>query len=144
MRQLSGLKPAILQAAPSVGALLTLAAGGMLLVSGATPSDPLRFGWLMSWSPLWLIEISHFLSSILGLALVLSAFGLKRRLGAAWAAAIILSLVAAVLAVFKGLDYEETIVLLGLVLLLAPVRAAFSRTAQLNRMEINPGWMVSS
>ena len=144
MRQLNSLRPAILQAAPNVGALLTLAAGVMLLVSGATPSDPRRFGWLMSWSPIWLIEISHFLSSVLGLALVLSAFGLKRRLGAAWAATIILSLVAAILAVFKGLDYEETVVLVGLVLLLAPTRAAFSRTARLNRMEINPGWMLSA
>ena len=35
---------------------------------------------------IFLIEISHFLSSILGLALVMMAFGLSRRLGAAWIA----------------------------------------------------------
>ena len=73
-----------MQAAPTVAALLTLAAGVMLLVSGATPTDAERFGWLMSWAPLVLIEVSHFASSLVGLALVLIAFGLKRRLDAAW------------------------------------------------------------
>ena len=63
------------------------AAGVMLLVSGATPSDPERFLWLARYTPIILIEISHFLSSILGLVLVLLAFGLRRRLDAAWVAA---------------------------------------------------------
>ena len=116
----------------------------MLLVSGATPSDPDRFGWLMSWAPLPLIEVSHFLSSILGLALVLVAFGLKQRLDAAWAASVLLSAVAAVLALFKGFNYEETLVLLGVCLFLLPFHQAFPRTAQLTRMEITPGWMVSA
>lgn len=144
MSRLGGFGPAILQIAPKLTAALTLMAGVMLLVSGATPSDPERFGWLMSWAPLWLIELSHFLSSILGLALVLVAFGLNRRLDAAWGATIALSLVAAVLAFFKGVDYEESLILVGLCLLLAPLREAFDRTARLSRMEITPGWLISA
>ena len=133
-----------MQAAPTICALLTLAGGVMLLVSGATPSDPDRFGWLMSWAPLPMIEVSHFLSSILGLALVLVAFGLKQRLDAAWAASVLLSAVAAVLALFKGFNYEETLVLLGVCLFLLPFHQAFPRTAQLTRMEITPRWMISA
>ncbi len=133
-----------MQAAPTVLALATLASGVMLLVSGATPSDPERFGWLMSWAPMPLIEISHFLSSILGLALVLVAFGLKRRLDAAWAASVLLSAVAGVLALFKGLNYEETGVLAALCVGLLPFHGAFPRTARLTRMEIAPGWMLSA
>ncbi len=144
MHRLSGLRPAIMQAAPTVLAILTLAAGVMLLVSGATPSDPVRFEWLVSWAPLPLVEISHFLSSILGLALVLVAFGLRQRLDAAWAASLGLSLVAAVLALFKGFNFEETAVLAGLALLLLPFHEAFPRTARLTRMEITPGWMISA
>ncbi len=144
MRRLGGLKPAVLQVAPGLSAVLTLAAGVMLLVSGATPSDPARFGWLMSWAPLLLIEVSHFVSSILGLALVLTAFGLNRRLDAAWGATILISLTAAALALLKGFDYEETLVLVGLCLLLLPLRDAFSRTAHLSRMEITPAWMASA
>lgn len=144
MSRLGGFGPAILQIAPKLAAALTLMAGAMLLVSGATPSDPERFGWLMSWAPVWLIEISHFLSSLLGLALVLVAFGLNRRLDAAWGATIALSLAAAVLAFFKGVDYEESLILIGLCLLLLPLREAFDRTARLSRMEIAPGWLISA
>ena len=79
MRRLGGFRPAVLQVAPIVAAVLTLACGAMLLVSGATPSDPGRFEWLMGWAPPLLVELSHFLSSVLGLALVLTAFGLNRR-----------------------------------------------------------------
>jgi phosphatidylglycerol lysyltransferase len=141
---LRGLRPAVWQIAPGLAALLTAAAGVMLLVSGATPSDPVRFAWLMSWAPVLLIEVSHFVSSILGLALVLTAFGLSRRLGAAWGATMLLALIAAVLAFFKGVNYEESLVLLGLMVLLAPLRDIFDRTAQLSRIEITPQWLLSA
>jgi phosphatidylglycerol lysyltransferase len=123
---------------------LTLAAGVMLLASGATPSDPVRFAWLMRRAPLVLIELSHFISSILGLALVLLAVGLRQRLDAAWAATVVVTAVAAVLALFKGFDYEETTVLTALCLLIVPFHEAFNRNARLTRMEITPGWLFSA
>ena len=144
MRRLGEFRPALLQVAPTVSAALTLACGAMLLVSGATPSSPERFAWLMTWAPLVLVELSHFLSSVLGLALVLTAFGLNRRLDAAWAASLIVSFAAAVLAIFKGVDWEETVILLGLCVLLLPLREAFPRAARLSRMEIAPGWLISA
>ncbi len=134
----------MLQVAPAISAALTLACGAMLLVSGATPSDPERFAWLMSWAPVLLVELSHFLSSVLGLALVLTAFGLNRRLDAAWAATLTLGLAAAVLAFFKGVDWEETVILLGLCGVLLPLREAFPRSARLSRIEIAPGWLISA
>ncbi len=143
MLRLGEFKPAVLQVAPTVSAALTLACGAMLLVSGATPSDPERFAWLVGWAPPLLVEVSHFLSSVLGLALVLTAFGLNRRLDAAWGASLTLGLAAAVLAFFKGVDWEETVILLGLCVILLPLREAFPRTARLTRMEISPGWSQS-
>lgn len=144
MRLLRGLSPVVVNAAPTAAAILTAAAGVMLLVSGATPSDPGRFALLMTWAPPPLIEISHFASSILGLALVLTAFGLKRRLDAAWAATLPIAVAAAMLAFFKGMNYEESLALLALALVLAPLRQAFCRKAQLSRMEITPQWMASA
>src|SRR5689334_23001986 len=88
MSVLRDLRPAALETAPMVSAILALATGVMLLVSGATPSDPERFQWLAAILPLWVIELSHFLSSILGLVLILLSFGLRRRLDAAWGAAV--------------------------------------------------------
>ena len=83
------VRPAALTVAPTLTALLTLGAGVMLLASGATPADPERLRWLADHAPLPVIEVSHFVSSIVGLMLVLVAFGLKRRLDAAWATAVL-------------------------------------------------------
>jgi glycosyltransferase 2 family protein len=144
MRWLRELRPAAMAVAPWVLAIATAGAGVMLLFSGATPSDPMRFVQLASYTPLILIEISHFLSSVIGLALILVAFGLSRRLDAAWVASMILLPVAAALALTKGFDWEESTVLMTVFLGMALFRRAFPRAAQLSRMEITPGWMVSA
>jgi len=138
------IRPAVFAAAPWTAALLTLAAGVALVASGATPSEPTRFMRLLEVAPVYLIEASHFLSSILGLALILLAFGLRARLDAAWAATQIVLLVAAPLALLKGLNWEETAAYVTLALLLAPLHGAFPRKARLMRMEITPGWLASA
>jgi len=79
MPRLNDLRPALLTAAPRLMAVLVAGAGVMLLASGATPSDPGRFMWLAEHTPIVLIEISSFVSSILGVVLVMLAFGLSRR-----------------------------------------------------------------
>ena len=144
MRFLKDLKPAAFAAAPLTAAILTLAAGVMLLASGATPSEPVRFMRLIQITPVYLIETSHFLSSIAGLALVMLAFGLRARLDAAWAATMGVLVLAATLALLKGFNWEETATLLGVAVLLAPFRGAFPRVSRLTRMEITPGWLLSA
>jgi glycosyltransferase 2 family protein len=144
MRFLRELKPAAFAAAPFTGAVLTLAAGVMLLWSGATPSIPERFLQLHRVMPPLLIEVSHFLSSVMGLALVLLAFGLRARLDAAWVASIAALLIAAPLALLKGVVWEEAGALIALVVLLLPFHGAFPRKARLSRMEITPGWLISA
>lgn len=144
MRVLNELRPAALAAAPLTGAVLVTGCGVMLLASAATPTEPARLAQLLSVTPPILVEVSHFVSSILGLVLVLLGFGLRARLGAAWAAALAVLGLAAVLAVFKGINWEESAVLVAAILLLAPVGAAFARTARLTRMEITPGWLLSA
>jgi phosphatidylglycerol lysyltransferase len=138
------LKPALFAGAPWAAALLTMAAGVMLLASGATPSEPYRFMRLVEITPVLLIEISHFASSVVGLVLVLLAFGLRARLDAAWAATMAALLLAAPLALLKGFNWEESTALVSLAVLLAPFRGAFPRSARLSRMEITPGWLVST
>jgi phosphatidylglycerol lysyltransferase len=138
------LKPGLYAAAPWTAALLTMAAGVMLLASGATPSEPYRFMRLLEITPVLLIEVSHFASSVVGLALVLLAFGLRARLDAAWAATMATLLLGAPLALLKGFNWEESAALVTLFVLFAPFRGAFPRTARLSRMEITPGWLVSA
>ena len=137
-------RPAAHAIAPTMAAILAASAGVMLLASGATPSEPTRFLLLLAFAPDLLIEISHFFSSILGLVLLLLAFGLRARLGAAWWAALIVLGASAVLAIFKGLNWEETAMLLVCFLLIAPFHDAFPRKAALTKMEITPGWLLSA
>ena len=144
MRFLLQIRTAALEFAPTLCAALVLLAGVMLLASGATPSDPERFRWLAQYAPLPLIEISHFLSSILGLILVLLAFGLRRRLDAAWGASVAVLALAAVLALLKGFDWEQTTALAVIGLVVAPLHPAFPRTSRLTQMEITPGWLLST
>ncbi len=138
------LRPALFAVAPTVAALLSLAAGVMLLASGATPSVPERFIALYEITPAALIEVSHFISSILGLVLVMLAFGLRARLDGAWGATIATVLIAAPLALLKGFVWEETAALIGISLVFLPFRGAFPRKAQLTRMEVTPGWLLSA
>lgn len=144
MLRLGHLRPAFLAGAPTVSALLVGGAGVLLLASSATPSDPARFEWLAEHTPIVLIEISSFISSILGVVLVMLAFGLSRRLDAAWAASEAVLALAAILALFKGGNYEESLILLGVLAVLAPCQRAFTRTAKLSRLEVTPGWMLSA
>lgn len=144
MRLLRELKPALLAAGPTLGAIAALAAGVMLLASGATPSDPARFLELLRFTPKLLIETSHFVSSILGVVLVLLAFGLRARLDAAWTATVVVMLLGALMAPFKGFNWEEAVVLIGCILVILPLHASFPRQARLSRMEITPGWLISA
>ncbi len=144
MRFGSELKPALFSVAPILGATLTLMAGVLLIWSGATPSVPDHFMIVWRHTPAILIETSHFLSSVMGLVLVMLAFGLRARLNGAWAATVAALLIAAPLALLKGFVWEEALALLVLALMLAPFRAAFPRASTLTQMEITPGWLFSA
>ena len=144
MRFWRDFRPALFAVAPTIAALLSLAAGVMLLASGATPSVPERFIALYEVTPAALIEVSHFISSIMGLVLVMLAFGLRARLDGAWGATIATVLIAAPLALLKGFVWEETAALIGISLVFLPFRGAFPRKAQLTRMEVTPGWLLSA
>ncbi|MCA6321236.1 MAG: bifunctional lysylphosphatidylglycerol flippase/synthetase MprF [Phenylobacterium sp.] len=137
-------RPAVLAAAPLAGAVLVMAAGAMLIASGATPSSPERFMRLSLALPTLVIDVSHFASSVLGLVLVMLAFGLRSRLDAAWAASVAVLFVTALLSLSKGLIWEEGMILAAIGAFLAPLRAAFPRKAALSQMEVSPGWLLSA
>jgi phosphatidylglycerol lysyltransferase len=144
MQRFNALKPAAFAVAPWTAAALCLATGVMLMASGASPSEPYRFMRLLDVAPIYLIETSHFLCSVIGLVLVMLAFGLRSRLDAAWNAAMGALVLAAFLTLLKGLNWEETAVVCVVAALLAPFRGAFSRSARLSRMEVTPGWLFSA
>jgi phosphatidylglycerol lysyltransferase len=131
------------QITPRVVAVFTFLAGASLLFSGATPSAPGRLAWLDDLLPLGVIEVSHFLGSIVGAGLLLVSRGLSRRLDAAYdltVAGVALGIAASLL---KGADFGEAALLALLLLVLWRARPAFDRRAALFDTPFSPGWMVA-
>lgn len=112
---------------PRVGPLFALAGGFVLLVSADTPMAAARREWLVHWLPLSAVETSHFLSSVAGVALIIVARGLQRRVHAAWWAAVVLSSLGVVVSLLKGADYEEASIMGLLLMSLLPFRDHFHR-----------------
>lgn len=134
------LGPAVL---PTVLAAATFGAGVVLLLSGATPSVHPRIHALGRVVPLPLIELSHFAASMAGVGLLVLALAIRRRLDAAYGLTVALLVVGIVGSLLKGLDFEEALLLAGVLACVLPARHAFYRRAALTREALEPGWIVA-
>jgi phosphatidylglycerol lysyltransferase len=128
---------------PQVLAFATFVGGAILLFSGATPSLPWRLAWIKNLFPQPFIELSHFLGSIAGVLLLLLARGLQRRLDAAYVLTVALLGAGIVFSLVKGLDYEESSVLIALLMALIPCRRYFYRKASLINQPFTSGWAAA-
>jgi phosphatidylglycerol lysyltransferase len=126
--------------APQILAAFTFVGGAVLLFSGATPAVPGRLHALARFVPLPVIEVSHFVGSLIGLFLLLVSHGLARRIDAAWALAAAGLSLGILASLFKGGDYEEALLLAALLALLLPARAEFDRRATLFEASFSRAW----
>lgn len=134
------LVPAVV---PHALAVTTFIGGVILLVSGATPAAHGRLGFLKSVIPLPVLEVSHFLGSLVGVGLLLLARGLQRRLDAAYVLAAVLLAAGIVFSLLKGFDYEEAILLTLMLAALLPCRRHFYRRASLLDQQFTAGWIAA-
>jgi lysyl-tRNA synthetase, class II len=109
------------------GALATLLAGLLTIVSAVTANDPARSGVLLTVEPAPVIAIGHALAAMAGLGLIVLTRGVLEGKRRAVDAAIVLLLAAGVLHLVKGLDYEEGAVALAAAAMLAAGRRSFTR-----------------
>jgi len=129
--------------APLAAAVLTFGAGAVILVSGVLPAVPARLHWLRGVLPLALVEESHLGASLVGLGLMLLARALQRRVHLAWILSEALLFFGVGLALTRGLDWEEALVLGGVAMLLVPTREAFYRTSALVGERFTPSWLAA-
>ena len=129
--------------APLFLGIITFAIGVMLVVSGATPAFNNRLALLQDVLPLWVLEGSHFLGSVLGVWLLFVARGLLRRLDAAWWLALSLAAASLLVSLAKGLAFVEAGILAFLIVLLLLTRHRFRRPASLFQKPFTLGWLVS-
>jgi len=138
-----GLMPIGEALVPRALALATAFAGGVLLVTGTLPAGGSRIAWLRDVVPLPVLELSHFLASLVGAGLLLLARGLARRIDAAWWSSVLALGGGIVLALARGFDFEEASLLALLLLALLPFRRAFHRRASLLSMPLRAEWWWS-
>jgi phosphatidylglycerol lysyltransferase len=128
---------------PQLLAVVTLLSGAALLVAVATPAMPSRMQWLAGMLPLAVIEAAHLLAAVCGAILLLLGRSIQRRLASSWTLTVSLLIAGIVLLMFKGLDYEEAVVLaIGLAIIL-PCRRHFYRRSGVIDEPFNTGWITS-
>ncbi|HMA43078.1 MAG TPA: lysylphosphatidylglycerol synthase domain-containing protein, partial [Gemmatimonadales bacterium] len=130
--------------APRALALTTFLAGALLLVTGAIPADDRRLAWLGELFPLTVIEASHFLSSLVGAVLVLSAWGLERRSHLAYSLVRILFGVGILLALLRSFDLRLASFLAITLLILVLAGREFPRPGSLAREPMGPRWVFAA
>ncbi len=129
---------------PKLLAVFMMLGGAVLMFSGATPTSAGRIAWVNAIVPLPVIEVSHFVGSLVGFGLLVVAWGLARRLDAAYvlgAGGLVLGIAPSLL---KGADYEEALVLTALLVALVASRDEFDRKAALFDIPYSTGWIVSA
>ncbi len=128
---------------PQAAAVAVFGAGAGLLFSGAMPGLGPRLAILRDIVPLPVLELSHLLGSAVGVALLVIANGLYRRLDAAWWVTIWLLCAGVLISLLKGFDYEEAIVLAVVAALLASAHDRFPRRASLIEQRYSAPWIAA-
>ena len=137
------LTRAVSSLAPLLLAAYTLVVAVVVLVSGVTPATEEATELLALHVPLPLVEASHFLSSVAGLALLFVARGMLSRLDAAWWAGLGLAAMSLLMALPKGIAVSEAVLLVSLVTALALSRKQFTRKASLLSVPFTGGWLLA-
>jgi phosphatidylglycerol lysyltransferase len=125
-------------------AYLTFAAGAVLLISTASPAIAARAEVLHAVLPIVALESSHLLSTAAGVVLIAVARGIRARVRAAYTVAQLMLVGGAVFSLLKGIDYEESMLLLAVSALLWSSRGSFTREGYPLVSMRSLGWIVAT
>jgi len=107
-------------------ALVTLGSGLLNLFSLIGPSLPQRIALLRGVFPLGFLHLSRFLTLLIGFALVISSINIYKRKKRAFQIVFLLSCLSIFSHLTKGLDYEEALFSLLLIVMLLLTRESFT------------------
>jgi phosphatidylglycerol lysyltransferase len=128
---------------PTFMSVMAFATGIMLLVSGATPTFNSRLAALSLHVPLWAVEMSHFLGSLIGVVFLFVTRGLLDRRDGAWKLALALCAASLVFSLLKGLAFGEAAFLLLFASMLLATRQQFHRPTSMFDQPFTWGWFVA-
>lgn len=111
---------------PPVLGVAVAAVGALGVLSAWTPSLPRRLGVVEGLFDRDIVHLAAGTTALFGFVLLLLGRGIARRRHAAFVAALVLLLVSAATHLVKGLDVEETVIVLGVAVLLVRARDQFT------------------
>ncbi|WP_137132562.1 bifunctional lysylphosphatidylglycerol flippase/synthetase MprF [Rhizobium sp. FY34] len=133
----------VVRLSPPLLSAFALMLGAMLIFSSVTPTPETDLSLLAPWLPLPVVEGAHFLSSLLGLALVIASRGLAQRLDGAWWVALVAAMLAFVLAFLRALALGEATFLAVFVAAMLLNAGRFRRPASLFGQVLNLPWIMA-
>ena len=128
---------------PTVLSYTTFLAGIILLFSGSLPEWHGRLEIMKDILPLPVIELSHFLASLLGVGLLILSRAIRSRIDAAYFATCTLLILGILTSILKGFDYEEALILTIMLAAILPARPYFRRHASVFEPDLGAGWSIS-
>jgi len=129
---------------PQALAVLTFVAGVLLLAGGAIPTPPKRLDWLASIVSIWVVDLSNFVASVVGMGLLLLARGLQLRLNAAWALTVAGLAIGVAMSLLRSFDVALTVLLAATLLALLPCKRHFDRPTALLDEPLTPSWTFAA
>jgi len=139
----SGIRRIGIRLMPQLLSTLSLLLGVMLIFSSVTPTPDQNLEFLANYLPLPLVEGAHFLSSLLGLTLVVAARGLGQKLDGAWWVSILSAAAALTLSLLKAIALVEACFLGFLIFGLFVSRRLFRRHASLLNQTLTASWLTA-
>ncbi|MGV2183706.1 bifunctional lysylphosphatidylglycerol flippase/synthetase MprF [Rhizobium rhizogenes] len=128
---------------PQLLSTFALLLGMMLVFSSVTPTPDQNLEFLRDYLALPIVEGAHFLSSLLGLAMIVAARGLGQRLDGAWWVSIFSAVLALLLSLLKAIAIVEAGLLGFLIFGLVVSRQLFTRPASLLNQALTGGWLTA-
>jgi phosphatidylglycerol lysyltransferase len=107
------------------------------------PETVNRIEWISHLLPLPVVDLSHFVGSLVGTVLLFLSWGIWKRLDAAFSLTLAALVLGIVVSLLKGADYEEAILLSLAVAALIPCRSYFYRRSALLSQPFSIGFLAT-
>lgn len=141
---LAGVHKSWRRFAPALLAMGALAQGAVLILTSVGRIDPGRLTILRETVPAVVLETSHLISLVSGLALSAVSLPLARRHASAAPVAVVAALVGASTALLRGLDIGPAIAAITLALGVVLARRAFTRRGAWPLRQMLPWWLAGT